>query len=399
MTTPTLAPMLAVTEYARRVREHLADLTADDVTELTDGMEADLVEALLELPGAEDDALATLEQVEARFGPPAAYAAELRAAAGLPGSAASARPRRFAARLRAREQRASRDLRARVEAQPWWPGFTDLATTMRPAWWVLRAYALAMLGQPWGEGAFPASTARWVVLVCFLVLSVQWGRGRLGGSRWAARAGLAASVVAVVALPFVLNAVSAPRYVTVESWVDPGLADPEPGVFMDGEQVRSFHAFDTEGNPIDEFLLFDDLGRPVVTVPLPNDEFYVGGSEELWHAVPPLDVYGKAVWNSYPLQLGRWNWLVWDDATERWVPARELDLFEPPRPFERAIPLESESSADEDDVAGRGADDVTEPDAVTEPGDVTEPDAKESGDTSTSDVAKPSDAATSSDEP
>ncbi|NLF03814.1 MAG: hypothetical protein GX593_02215 [Actinomycetales bacterium] len=363
MTTPTLAPMLAVTEYARRVREHLADLAPDDVTELTEGMEADLVEAILELPGADPETMPTLEQVEARFGPPAAYAAELRAAAGLPSGTPSDTKLRglhgLAASLRTRERNASRELQDRLAAQPWWPGFRELALTMRPVWWVLRAYVLAMIGQAYGAGPVPDSAARWLWLLVLLTLSVQWGRGRIGTGRLWSGVGLCASVLAaLVALP-VIDWVTEQR-VVYDTYPEVEYAESGPGVFMDGEQVRSFHAFDPQGNPIEEFLLFDDLGRPVVTVPLANDEFYVGGSEELWHAVPPLDVYGTAVWNSYPLQLGRWNWLTWDEATERWVavPASEGKLFTPVRPFERAIPLEAAvTTGEEEDVAGQGADD------------------------------------------
>jgi len=384
--------MLAVTEYARRVREHLADLTTEEITDLTEGMEADLVEALLEVPAADSDAVPTIEQVEARFGPPAAYAAELRSAAGLPsapdGTASRRRARSLGAlsgarglwsRLVERERRTSRELRDRLEAQPWWPGTKELALTMRPAWWLARAYVLAMIGQPWGAGPFPASSGRWLVLVALVVLSVQWGRGRLGSGRWVRALGIMATTVAIIAFAPVMALVSYPNYVYQEFPVDPEYLDLGPGVFMDGEQVRSFHAFDIDGNPIEQFLLFDDHGRPVVTVPLANDDFYVGGSDERWYSVPPLDVYGKAVWNVYPLQLGRWNWLTWDEVTGRWMPARELTLFEPPRPFDRAIPLEAavvedevsddaepgdgatgdgDVSPGEDGVAGQGADDA-----------------------------------------
>ncbi len=375
MTSPTLAPMLAVTEYARRVREHLADLTADEITDLTEGMEADLVEALLEVPTADEDAIPTLEQVEARFGPPATYAAELRSAAGLPstssGAGAATGPRGIVARIARRTERADRQWRERLEAQPWWPGLKELAQTMRPAWWLARAYVLAMIGQTWGAGPFPSSGGRWLVFFALVVLSVQWGRGRLGSGRWVRALGIVATTVAIIAFVPVMALVSYPNYVYEEYPVEPEYIEPGPGVFMDGEQVRSFHAFDAEGNPIEQFLLFDDHGRPVVTVPLANDEFYVGGSDELWHTVPPLDVYGKAVWNVYPLQLGRWNWLTWDEATGRWVPVAAATLVEPPRPFERAIPLESAVVEDEvadgeepgDDVSG-DADELTEEDGV-----------------------------------
>ena len=67
----------AVHEYVERVRAALADLPPEDLDELTGGLEADLREQAGELPPGTD--------LAAAFGAPTAYAAELRAAAGLPG--------------------------------------------------------------------------------------------------------------------------------------------------------------------------------------------------------------------------------------------------------------------------------------------------------------------------
>ena len=58
-----------VNQFLTRVREHLADLSVDERDELLDGLDADLSEQL-----AEGGALPE----------PGSYAAELRAAAGLP---------------------------------------------------------------------------------------------------------------------------------------------------------------------------------------------------------------------------------------------------------------------------------------------------------------------------
>ncbi|MBK9101121.1 MAG: hypothetical protein IPM90_06235 [Austwickia sp.] len=69
-----------VAGYVSAVRTALTDLSPDDLDDLTAGMAADLTEMVRERGGALTDHL----------GDPRAYAAELRAAAGLPGADGSA---------------------------------------------------------------------------------------------------------------------------------------------------------------------------------------------------------------------------------------------------------------------------------------------------------------------
>lgn len=104
----TLSPEAVILDqvrrYAAEVRAHLADLSPEQVDDLTDGLEADLAEALADMPGAlrplpeggdlPDGGATTLLDVAARFGPAAGYAAELRSAAGLDPAAPGPRPRR-----------------------------------------------------------------------------------------------------------------------------------------------------------------------------------------------------------------------------------------------------------------------------------------------------------------
>jgi uncharacterized membrane protein len=70
MSAATLA-LPVITEFAAAVRSALSDLGPDEADDLTDGLEADLTDRL-----ADGDAT--------ELGDPAAYAEELRAAAGLP---------------------------------------------------------------------------------------------------------------------------------------------------------------------------------------------------------------------------------------------------------------------------------------------------------------------------
>jgi hypothetical protein len=123
----------AVAAFVAQVRARLGDLTEEEREELLGGLEADLAERLAE--------------GETELGDPAAYAAELRAAAGL-----EPRPRAWAVRRPAGPRRPVADhvselldaIRSDWErwvardprvAEAW-----QVTQAPRPAWWVLRAW-------------------------------------------------------------------------------------------------------------------------------------------------------------------------------------------------------------------------------------------------------------------
>lgn len=119
MTTPTTTPE----SFLAALRRELADLPADDVAELLEDVEQHLAEASAD--GRLDE-----------LGTPSAYAAELRAAAGLPlrGEDGTPEPvRRWLTRIQA--TRAYREVRA-------------FAPELRPAGWVARGY-LVVLALAW----------------------------------------------------------------------------------------------------------------------------------------------------------------------------------------------------------------------------------------------------------
>src|SRR5699024_10217871 len=66
--------------------------------------------------------------------------------------------------------------------------------------------------------------------------------------------------------------------------------------------------------------------------------------------------------NTYPLRMGRWDWLEWDDVGQRWAPAAGSTLAYAPAPFERAVPLaegdRAPSSSSSDATGLPGPDDV-----------------------------------------
>ena len=161
-----------VAAYVREVRAELADLPAEDVDDLTGGMEADLSELATESGG----------DLIGRLGTPGLYAAELRAAAGLPDRAVgSGRRQHRPLREQVALDRAS--LTRLVGRHPWLRLATDFMVTLRPAWWLLRGYlaAWALWSMLSGNtrGVRPHSFLHLVMAIAAIVVSVQLGRGWL----------------------------------------------------------------------------------------------------------------------------------------------------------------------------------------------------------------------------
>ena len=123
-----------VRAYVTAVRSWLSDLPSDEVEDLTAGMEADLDERAAE----------TGDRLGALLGEPEAYAAELRAAAGLAPrvvpvvGAGAAGPGLVEALVTL--------LRARADGiLTRWPWLREL----RPTWWLARGAALGWLLSMW----------------------------------------------------------------------------------------------------------------------------------------------------------------------------------------------------------------------------------------------------------
>ena len=109
-----------VQAYVRAVRAWLGDLPADEVEDLTAGMEADLAERAAESGGP----------LGGLLGEPEAYAAELRSAAGLPPRVdVVAAP--DAVRREPWTDRLARDAHELVARHPW-------LRELRPTWWLAR---------------------------------------------------------------------------------------------------------------------------------------------------------------------------------------------------------------------------------------------------------------------
>ncbi|MBT0992874.1 hypothetical protein KIN34_01030 [Cellulomonas sp. DKR-3] len=374
--TPRTADVAA---YAAQVRTALADLGTDQVDELTDGLEADLAEALADAPGAGRPA-GTLAEL---FGTPAEYAAELRSAAGL---AAPGAPRRrtLDERVRARGARAvatGTELLKVLRATRWWPPTEDFLVALRPVWWLLRGWALTALvltvigGWRGDRLPLPATGFGYVLLLVLVVTSVQWGRGRWRArERWngllmaVSVLGAFAAAVLVITLPWVQERPSTDAYSA--PWVD-------DGVVVGGEYATDLFVYDASGAVVDGAQVFDQAGRPVT--------LGANGSTGPWYSTDGLEnsfrngglsADGAVVENAYPLRSypvyaldedAYWagGELVWRTDTT-WQPSV------PGWPFAAAQPLTIPTGApapvpDEGGDATPDADTTEAPDAATSP--------------------------------
>lgn len=261
-----------VEAFVTEVRARLADLSDDERDELLGGLEADL-----------SDQLADGADLRDVLGDPAAYAAELRAAAGLPMRERRgprwrppARPRRDLGddldRLRER-------FLAAVTRHPWSRQAWDVAEAARPAWWVLRAWlAVTFVDQVAGSWEYvtvvPTLGAPLLgpaVLLAAVVASVLVGLGRLWPGSGPQRPLLARLVllgvnvgVLLLALTFALPSQHGDHYGDWRDF-DRGFRQGahQPGLRVGGEEVRNIFVYDRDGALVPGAQLFRGNGEPL----------------------------------------------------------------------------------------------------------------------------------------
>jgi hypothetical protein len=350
----------AIGWYAAEVRRHLGDLPSDQVDDLTDGLEADLADALADGPRPAGDDGAGVDPA-VRFGAPGDYAEELRAAAGLPHGAAAAKP--WPARVQRLRSAAGRAAAA-VRRQPWAEPVGRAATDLRPLWWVARAWIgyqalmwvviqtdwLVPHVRPDREGV-PQRALHWAILLVLVAVSVQWGRGRWGAAQLP-RLSRGATVVALVLVVPVAwftyeSRFYAPAYSDVRVVQLPGEPiQPDDGVWVDGIQVSNLFVYDAAGDPLEDVQVYDDRGRPVRTT---DDEgqgsWALPGVAEPWTFVPAQDEDGRLRWNAYPLAGAPTSEFAF--AGDGTPGVLEGDARTPPLPFQKAPALIGLTSADE----------------------------------------------------
>lgn len=306
----TTQPRADIPAFAAAVRAELNDLPADEVDDLLDGLEADLSEQ------AEDSG-------EAFSLPDAAtYAAELRAAAGLP----ERNGRAVKVPVREQLERGRRATATRIRSSRFGSATLDLLVSLRPVWWIARGVAfslmLALLTVPiTGRVDYvPTNVVAWVILAALVLVSIQWGRGKWLPRRWVrglrSVLNVAATIVAAIALiaaPTVVPQYFAAQYAYAYAY--PGDTS-QPGLVLDGERVRNLYAYDADGNPIENVQLYTDQGTPLTTVGIEGrtngwwwDEYFLGGGgpvttayegtgrSPLWNVFPLREATGVSTWD------------------------------------------------------------------------------------------------------
>jgi hypothetical protein len=311
-----------VARYATAVRAACADLPGPERELLLEDLEDHLQEVAAEAGGP----------LTERLGRPEAYAAELRASAGLPAPAGTAGRRRGRPRLRgSRVARRLAGLRAAALGHPAGRAVAQFLPELRPAWWVLRGYlavqaaAVAMTPLFAGGGlSFPlpelfgSQLLSLLAVVAAVVGSVALGRRGAASpwARWLVVTGNAVLAVVAVAIIAELGSSEAyddyrPGYVTAYSLSADGLR-------ADGKEISNIFPFDADGKPLQDVYLIDQDGDPVVATHHDN---------ELLEPQVPMDRNGAEVPNRYPQAQQQL-----DQATGLRYPGPTPEFRRPPGP-------------------------------------------------------------------
>ena len=242
----TEAATIEIDYYYERVAAALADLPAEARDELLEDLPAHFAEVLEEQGGPLVD----------RLGPPATYAAELRAAAGLDaatGDTAGRAPivvhyERFVAALPELDRRAGRVIG--------YPRATEFLRLLRPAWWIARAVAVVVL--IFAVDIVPADRfddpIGWLLLAVAIVVSIRIGAtGMPRAPRWIRFAGTAVAVVGVL---FVIA--NAPNL--LQGYGSQDYYQASSGRF---ETVTNVFPVDEQGRSLQHITLYDQNGQPI----------------------------------------------------------------------------------------------------------------------------------------
>ena len=322
--------------FAAAVRRELHDLGPDVIDELTDGLEADLADSLAD--GGE-------------LGDPVAYAAELRAAAGLdPRGRRTRRPSDLDAAARSAIAELRSEAAGFVARHPAVRGVVDFFVSLRPVWWLLRAWAV---GYVLTGSVAPLDPLGVAVHVGLAVVSVQWGRGRWLPWRWSRAGVVVVSVGSLLLLPIAAGTaanIAGQRY---EVYTEP-MYD---GVMLNGQQVMNIFAYGADGEALTDVRLFDQNGEPLSVVPdswnAEMNHDYSNGEDVIY--VPSDEVTGATGWNVYPLKtvtpsaVNEYDGTVkdWASRTDPTAPFRSLqqllDYEAPEAPATEAAPAAGEN--------------------------------------------------------
>lgn len=303
-----------VAGYAAEVRAQFADLSDADSAELLEDLEDHLLEVAAEDAG-------TLRE---RLGEPAAYAGELRQAAGLPepsegsgGSGASgATPPSTSWRraLRASVRDKVTETERRIRAYRAGREALDFLPTLRPAWWVLRGWVAVRVLEVmttqvdvWHDISLVPSVGDstflgFLALLVAIPVSVHVGRARLSG-RWRQRLVSAGEGVLVLfTIGMALSSIGHDgNYSGPGPWhVASSPQTSQDGLSDNGKPISNLFVYDQNGKLLDGVYVYDQDGQPVVASPLSDGSLADG---DAW-----LDATGQLVPNRYPQQVLQQQW-------------------------------------------------------------------------------------------
>ena len=335
MTTSTVTPEIA--EFAQGVRAALADLPAEEVDDLTEGLEADLAEAYA-------------EDLQRELPDPAAYATELRAAAGLPMRTKAAKAGGLSGLVQGWKDTRG-DIAIAIRRNPASASAADFIVSLRPIWWITRAWLAAWLVAAFfgNERGFGMAGSWWLVLVAFVIVSVQWGRGRWHGNGVPALIAIG-NVVAVVALLPVIAAAgdgggSSDYGVGYEDGLNQASQEaPTEGLMLNGEQLSNIYAYDESGKPLRNVQLFDQDGKPLVPFPMEQPDADGCVDDGCVKLLRPAQLEtGAPVYNVFPLGTVPGQW---DDQTGEVVAKPGATPVVPKAPFLKVPGLFTPEKAD-----------------------------------------------------
>jgi hypothetical protein len=323
-----------VNRYLDEVRAHLADLPVEERDDLLDDLAVHLEEVAAESDGP----------LERALGSPAAFAAELRASAGLASREEHGTSDGGVGALRQRLAR-WQGLAADSEPARW---VRALLPQLAPGWWVLRGYlAVVVVSVMGGEHHFPffpvpslfgSAVLGLAAIAVAVVASVRLGRhhGDERRPRWV----IALDALVVLGTLFAVGVIRdhlGPQYVYSE--VAPGTFFSQP----DGSQITNLFAYDENGELLEGVLLYDQDGRPVA---IGEGDAYSDSGVPLQTRYP-LDANGAEITNRYPLDQRTEEWRYGADGSESLVdePVRPPAIVAPrlaePEPTTTTTPAQA----------------------------------------------------------